>query len=768
MKKLLIHTDSPMLQSGLARCGRELAKRFYEKKHINIQGKEERDFEIYYAAWHYFNKRYDFPYFLYPLSKSDSDEPKQFKIILDDSQPDLLLSIGDIWNFQSVCEIIKEYKEKNPDFKWILWLTIDGEHLHPSWKQILDYADDVNVFSNFAKNEINLYSGIQTNIIYPGVDKDVFHPISVNIKDNSLPFNVGQTFMVLNVNQNTDRKNIPLTLEGFRDFTKDKEDVFMMLVTDPEDPHGYDLWDFIKSMGLNKKVAITRESGPLKGMSDAKLNLLYNLASVSINTSIGEGLSLPTLEAMAVGTPVMATDYAAVPELINQGGGIRLKTVGYMYGFNGIRRALVSKEDVTAQLNIMYQDYKTDKRLKNWISEKSQKFTDMLTWDRTVNIFLKRMDLVLQKKQFKFVHNKIKIKDINPLIVIPSFGTHCGIAEYTNSLFNAIRLLGQHVVVVGTNRYEDIIKVVEDGKYNVVHMEHEFSFFKDREVLGQILKKLNEMQVKTILTMHSLVPGLVSHNESILTNVDELIVHSDLFKQTLLKRFNENSGHFLPNICNIEVVPMGVGEKHDFDINKINETKKHLQILEKTPIIGSFGFLRDQKGYQNLLLAVKILKKEEKYKNSFVLLVCPPHEFGSKTYDEAFFNFIERQGLKDDVLVIREYLEEKKLLDVLQCADMFVLNYQDLPMGSGISAAVKTLFRVQKPIIANDVVAFSDLSNGEILRIKSTSLSSLIDPIKEVLENKELAENLVKNANKYIENNNWRNIAQKHLDLYAK
>ncbi len=766
MKKLLIHTDSPTVQSGLARCGRELAKRFYEKKHINIQEKEEHDFEISYAAWHYFNRRHDFPYFLYPLGKSESNEDKQFQAILKDSQPDIIFSIGDLWNFQPIYQVVREYKEINNNVKWILWLTIDGEHLHPAWKVLLDYADDINVFSNFARNEINLYSGIQSNIIYPGVDKNVFHPIKTDIKDNLLPFNIGQTFLVLNVNQNTDRKNIPLTLEGFRDFAQDKEDVFLMLVTDPEDPHGYDLWDFIKTFGLNKKVAITREAGPLKGMSDAKLNLLYNLASVSINTSIGEGLSLPTLEAMAVGTPVMATDYAAMPELLNQGGGIKLKTIGHIYGFNGIKRAVVSKEDVTAQLNIMYRDYKTDKKLKSFISEKSQRFTDMLSWDRTANIFLKRIDLIFQKKQFNFVRERIKIKEINPLIIIPSWGTHCGIAEYTKSLFDAIRARGQHIVALGSNRYDDIIKVVEEGKYNLVNFQHEFSFFKDKNELSKILKKLNEMKVKTVLTMHSLVPGLVSHNEAILTNVDELIVHADMFKQTLEKRFDDKIGKFIPEICNIEVIPMGCGDLHEYNVEKINETKKQLNIFEKTPIIGSFGFLRDQKGYQNLLLAVKLLK-EEGFKDVLALLVCPPHEFGSKTYDESFFNFVERQGMKDNVLIIREYLKEEKLLDVLQCADVFVLNYQDQPSGGGISAAVKTLFRTQRPIIVNDGIAFVDLTN-EVLKIKSVAPSSLIEPIKNVLENKELAEQLIKNANKYIENNNWENIAQKHLDLYAK
>ena len=177
------------------------------------------------------------------------------------------------------------------------------------------------------------------------------------------------------------------------------------------------------------------------------------------------------------------------------------------------------------------------------------------------------------------------------------------------------------------------------------------------------------------------------------------------------------------------------------------------------------GSLVVEKGFQDFLLGVKALEKE--YPDVLALLVCPKHEFGSKVYDEAFFNFVERQGLSDRVLIIREYLSEEKLLNVLQCADLFVLNYQDSPMGGGISAAVKTLFRVQRPIIVNDTIAFLDL-NDEVLKIKSLGWQSLVEPIRTVLSNKALSEKLVRASNKYVESNSWDVIAQKHLDLYNK
>ncbi len=96
-----------------------------------------------------------------------------------------------------------------------------------------------------------------------------------------------------------------------------------------------------------------------------------------------------------------------------------------------------------------------------------------------------------------------------------------------------------------------------------------------------------------------------------------------------------------------------------------------------------------------------------------------------------------------------------------------MLNYKDSPIGGGISAAVKTLFRVQRPIIVNDSIAFCDLTD-EIMKIKSVSADSMIGPIEKVLNDKEFGKSLVTKANEYVAKNNWDEIAKKHLDLYSK
>lgn len=767
MIRLLIHTDTPCLYSGLARCGRELAKRFFEVTE-NTNNKQIKKFEIAYAGWHHPPKRHAYPYFIYLLGKGVKHEVTEFKNILEDFKPDVILSIGDIWNFVKIADVIKNYKEKK-DSKWLIWLTVDGENWHPAWKSILNFADEVYTFSEFGRDEIKKLTDFAPKVIYPGIDKTIFRKTNVDFKtkESGLPFKIKDTFIVLNINQNTDRKNFPLTIEAFNDFAKDKDDVFLLLVTNPNDPYGFDLWNFIEGFNIKKKVAITKESGPTQGMSDEKLNLIYNLSSVLVNTSIGEGLSLPVLEAMAVGLPVLATDYAAVPELINKGGGYKIDIAAYLYGYNGIKRAIASKDDLIKKLNILYEDFKTDKALRTKIAAKNAVFTDLLSWNNTAKILIDGIESAIKKKEenIPFLKTRVKIKDIRPLLIVPSWGKNCGIAEYTKTLLEAMRGLKQSSVVFPSYCYQEIPKLVKDQNFNLVHLQHEFSFFKSKTELEQLLYSLNELKVKTVITLHSLVPAMNAINELLLTRIDDVIVHCADFKRILEGLFTVNT-KLLPNICNIEVIEMGCGDIFPIDEKRVIETKKNLDLLNRWPIIGSFGFLREQKGYHDLLLAMKELKKQ--YENILLLIIAPKHEFGSKVYDETFYNFIEKHELGNNVLIIREYLEETKLLSVLQVADAFVLNYVDSPYGGGISAAVKTLLRVQRPILVREGVAFTDLVNGEVLKIRDTNLSALISAIKNLIRDRTLSISLINNANEFLLRNSWKNAAQKHLDLYNK
>jgi glycosyltransferase involved in cell wall biosynthesis len=58
----------------------------------------------------------------------------------------------------------------------------------------------------------------------------------------------------------------------------------------------------------------------ITGVSDAELARLYSRAQVAVVPSLYEGFSLPAIEAMSCGVPVVATTGGALPEVIGESG----------------------------------------------------------------------------------------------------------------------------------------------------------------------------------------------------------------------------------------------------------------------------------------------------------------------------------------------------------------------------------------------------------------------------------------------------------------
>jgi glycosyltransferase involved in cell wall biosynthesis len=69
--------------------------------------------------------------------------------------------------------------------------------------------------------------------------------------------------------------------------------------------------DLIESLGLANRVR------HLERVSTAELVSLYSGATVFVFPSLAEGFGLPLLEAMACGTPVIASNNTSIPEIVD-------------------------------------------------------------------------------------------------------------------------------------------------------------------------------------------------------------------------------------------------------------------------------------------------------------------------------------------------------------------------------------------------------------------------------------------------------------------
>ena len=118
-------------------------------------------------------------------------------------------------------------------------------------------------------------------------------------------------------NRNTKRKHPTTLLWWFKEFAEEvgKENVTLLLHTDPKEAVGSDIEHNLKELGLDHgEVMIS----PLK-YSEDKMAMLYNMSDCTINISDAEGFGLSTLESLFCGTPIIVTNTGGLQEQVTDG-----------------------------------------------------------------------------------------------------------------------------------------------------------------------------------------------------------------------------------------------------------------------------------------------------------------------------------------------------------------------------------------------------------------------------------------------------------------
>jgi glycosyltransferase involved in cell wall biosynthesis len=80
-----------------------------------------------------------------------------------------------------------------------------------------------------------------------------------------------------------------------------------------------ELGKLIANLGIADKVLFPERYQYYKGMPPEYLALVYNSADVLLANSMSEGFGIPIIEAQACGTPVITTNFSAMPELVRWG-----------------------------------------------------------------------------------------------------------------------------------------------------------------------------------------------------------------------------------------------------------------------------------------------------------------------------------------------------------------------------------------------------------------------------------------------------------------
>jgi D-inositol-3-phosphate glycosyltransferase len=336
-------------------------------------------YDIAMLGINYWGDPHGFAMRIYPASiGGDVYGLERLEEVIRAEIPDIIFLLNDIWVIKEYLKKLKAMfakEEKKP--KIVLYFPVDGEHHDEDWYSEFDIVSRGVVYSEFGKKVASFAKlDFDFEIIPHGVDTGTFFRMGTDRKLLKEKFFskmqrkeiLIDSFIVLNANRNQPRKRIDITIEAFAMFAKNKPDnVHLYLHMGILDAH-IDLYKFIKWHGLEERFLITSREYGVQHVVDSKLNWIYNVCDVGVNTSLGEGWGLVNIEHAVTGAPQVVPANSVQPEIYGDCG-LLTPTITKLTTEFGTIGYLVRAEDVAENLEKLY----TDKILYQSLAEKSVK-----------------------------------------------------------------------------------------------------------------------------------------------------------------------------------------------------------------------------------------------------------------------------------------------------------------------------------------------------------------------------------------------------------
>ena len=136
-----------------------------------------------------------------------------------------------------------------------------------------------------------------------GVDPDLFKPVEGVVRRPGRLITTASADVAL--------KGLSFLLEAIAKLRAEGRDITLTIIGKPKPGKSMDL---IEQFGLEPHIDF------VSGVSDERIVELYSEAELAVVPSLYEGFSLPAIEAMCSGTPLVATDGGALPEVTGNDG----------------------------------------------------------------------------------------------------------------------------------------------------------------------------------------------------------------------------------------------------------------------------------------------------------------------------------------------------------------------------------------------------------------------------------------------------------------
>ena len=162
----------------------------------------------------------------------------------------------------------------------------------------------VSEFSKGRINKILRYPKEKINVIYSAVYEAVTKDYGYTFSDIQDKYGLPKKY-IMTLSTLEPRKYMELLLKAFSDI-QDQVDYDLVLVG----RKGWKMDEIIEKYDNNGRIHITGF------VDDVHVSVIYKNAMCFVFPSLYEGFGLPPVEALALGTPVIASDAASIPEVL--------------------------------------------------------------------------------------------------------------------------------------------------------------------------------------------------------------------------------------------------------------------------------------------------------------------------------------------------------------------------------------------------------------------------------------------------------------------
>lgn len=273
--------------------------------------------------------------------------------------PDIIFLLNDIWVIDPILKFLKE-SNLAQNKKIIVYMPVDAEDHDPKWYSDVDMLAQLVVYNEFGKSVVTkTCPDLKPLIIEHGIDSNVFYKkFETRTEAKKILFKAPElynSFIILNAGRNQPRKRLDITLRGFAEFAKDKEDVFLYMHSGAKDCH-IDTIRLSKELGIYNKLIMTTDQEGLTDLTLSDLNLLYNACDVGINTGLGEGFGLPNAEHAATGAVQIVPAHSALVDLYQDCGILIPAEILFTLDIVSTTTKMVTVQDVAKALELVYKD----------------------------------------------------------------------------------------------------------------------------------------------------------------------------------------------------------------------------------------------------------------------------------------------------------------------------------------------------------------------------------------------------------------------------